>query len=168
MFSCLKIDLTEKVLEKRTYEHLFNEYFNRCYCRNALLGNWMAIVSFSTWFYIFNSRFNRDLAVYVQHTFEDSYFEEDKEWEYVKAAVEGSSFYKLPKILQFLTGNIGFHHVHHLSPRVPNYKLEEAHNNTLPLKMYQQLRLLQACVHSVSVFGMRKVTILLALKMSKI
>jgi len=71
---------------------------------------------------------------YVQHTFEDSYFEEDKEWEYVKAAVEGSSFYKLPKILQFLTGNIGFHHVHHLSPRVPNYKLEEAHNNTLPLK----------------------------------
>ncbi|TKI81194.1 fatty acid desaturase, partial [Bacillus wiedmannii] len=69
---------------------------------------------------------------YVQHTFEDSYFEEDKDWEYVKAAVEGSSFYKLPKILQFLTGNIGFHHVHHLSPRVPNYKLEEAHNNTLP------------------------------------
>ncbi|PFU35337.1 fatty acid desaturase [Bacillus cereus] len=71
---------------------------------------------------------------YVQHTFEDSYFEEDKDWEYVKAAVEGSSFYKLPKILQFLTGNIGFHHVHHLSPRVPNYKLEEAHNNTLLLK----------------------------------
>ncbi|PER20512.1 fatty acid desaturase [Bacillus sp. AFS054943] len=71
---------------------------------------------------------------YVQHTFEDSYFEEDKEWEYVKAAVEGSSFYKLPKFLQFLTGNIGYHHVHHLSPRVPNYKLEEAHNNTLPLK----------------------------------
>jgi acyl-lipid omega-6 desaturase (Delta-12 desaturase) len=71
---------------------------------------------------------------YVQHTFEDSYFEEDKDWEYVKAAVEGSSFYKLPKLLQFLTGNIGFHHVHHLSPRVPNYKLEEAHKNTPPLQ----------------------------------
>jgi acyl-lipid omega-6 desaturase (Delta-12 desaturase) len=71
---------------------------------------------------------------YVQHTFEDSYFEEDKDWEYVKAAVEGSSFYKLPKLMQWLTGNIGFHHVHHLSPRVPNYKLEEAHNNTLPLQ----------------------------------
>ncbi len=71
---------------------------------------------------------------YVQHTFEDSYFVEDKEWEYVKAAVEGSSFYKLPKIMQFLTGNIGFHHVHHLSPRVPNYKLEEAHKNTPPLQ----------------------------------
>jgi omega-6 fatty acid desaturase (delta-12 desaturase) len=71
---------------------------------------------------------------YVQHTFEDSYFEEDKHWEYVRAAVEGSSFYRLPKILQWLTGNIGYHHVHHLSPRVPNYKLEEAHNNTPPLQ----------------------------------
>ncbi|MCH1626674.1 fatty acid desaturase [Fredinandcohnia quinoae] len=71
---------------------------------------------------------------YVQHTFEDSYFEEDENWEYVKAAVEGSSFYKLPKLLQWLTGNIGYHHVHHLSPRVPNYKLEDAHNNTVPLQ----------------------------------
>ncbi|MCL6572128.1 MAG: fatty acid desaturase [Bacillus sp. (in: Bacteria)] len=71
---------------------------------------------------------------YVQHTFEDAYFEADKEWEYVKAAVEGSSFYKLPKLMQFLTGNIGYHHVHHLSPRVPNYKLEEAHKNTPPLQ----------------------------------
>lgn len=71
---------------------------------------------------------------YVQHTFEDSYFEEDKQWEYVKAAVEGSSFYKLPKVFQWLTGNIGYHHVHHLSPRVPNYKLEAAHNHTPPLQ----------------------------------
>lgn len=71
---------------------------------------------------------------YVQHTFEDSYFEGDEEWEYVKAAVEGSSYYKLPKLLQWITGNIGFHHVHHLSPRVPNYKLEEVHNHTKPLQ----------------------------------
>jgi len=71
---------------------------------------------------------------YVQHQFEDSYFEEDKEWEFVKAAVEGSSFYKLPKAIQWLTGNIGYHHVHHLSPRVPNYKLEAAHNHTESLQ----------------------------------
>ncbi|PGS47987.1 fatty acid desaturase [Bacillus sp. AFS041924] len=71
---------------------------------------------------------------YVQHQFEDTYFEEDDKWEYVKAAVEGSSFYKLPKILQWVTGNIGYHHVHHLSPRVPNYNLEDVHNNTLPLQ----------------------------------
>lgn len=70
---------------------------------------------------------------YIQHTFEDSYFEEDSKWHYVKAAVEGSSYYELPRWLQWLTGNIGFHHVHHLAPRIPNYHLEEAHNTTPPL-----------------------------------
>ncbi|MFI8575552.1 fatty acid desaturase [Rossellomorea aquimaris] len=79
---------------------------------------------------------------YVQHTFEDSYFEEDKEWQYVLAAVEGSSFYKLPKFMQFLTGNIGYHHIHHLSPRVPNYKLEEAHKNSEPLQKVPTISLL--------------------------
>ncbi len=71
---------------------------------------------------------------YVQHTFEDSYFENEGNWDYVKAAVQGSSFYKLPKVLQWLTGNIGYHHVHHLSPRVPNYKLAAAHDAAPPLQ----------------------------------
>ncbi|PYZ91753.1 fatty acid desaturase [Salipaludibacillus keqinensis] len=71
---------------------------------------------------------------YVQHQFEDSYFEHDEEWSYVQAAVEGSSYYKLPKVLQWITGNIGFHHVHHLSPRVPNYHLEKAHEASVPLQ----------------------------------
>lgn len=70
---------------------------------------------------------------YIQHTFEDSYFEEESEWDYVKAAVDGSSYYKLPRVLQWVTGNIGFHHVHHLAPRVPNYNLEEAHEVNPPL-----------------------------------
>ncbi|MGI2297928.1 fatty acid desaturase [Paenibacillus sp. GXUN7292] len=70
---------------------------------------------------------------YVQHQFEESYFEHDEEWSYVLAAVEGSSYYKLPKLLQWLSGNIGFHHVHHLSPKIPNYLLEKAHNETPPL-----------------------------------
>lgn len=71
---------------------------------------------------------------YVQHQFEDSYFENESDWSYVMAAVEGSSYYKLPKVLQWITGNIGFHHVHHLSPKVPNYNLEKAHNATPPLQ----------------------------------
>ena len=71
---------------------------------------------------------------YIQHTFEDAYFEEETEWDYVKAAVDGSSYYKLPKVLQWATGNIGFHHVHHLAPRVPNYNLEMAHELTPPLQ----------------------------------
>ena len=70
---------------------------------------------------------------YVQHQFEDSYFENESEWDFVKAAVDGSSYYKLPKWLEWMTGSIGYHHVHHLAPRVPNYHLEEAHANTPPL-----------------------------------
>jgi acyl-lipid omega-6 desaturase (Delta-12 desaturase) len=71
---------------------------------------------------------------YVQHQFEDSYFEHESEWDYVKAAVDGSSYYKLPRWLEWMTGNIGYHHVHHLAPRVPNYNLEKAHTETPPLQ----------------------------------
>ncbi|HSY18003.1 MAG TPA: fatty acid desaturase [Candidatus Acidoferrales bacterium] len=64
---------------------------------------------------------------YVQHQFEDVYWERGEDWSYVSAALEGSSFYKLPRILQWFSGNIGFHHIHHLSPRIPNYNLEACH-----------------------------------------
>jgi acyl-lipid omega-6 desaturase (Delta-12 desaturase) len=64
---------------------------------------------------------------YVQHQFEGTYYAQHEEWDFVKAALQGSSFYKLPKVLQWFTGNIGFHHIHHLSPRVPNYLLERTH-----------------------------------------
>jgi omega-6 fatty acid desaturase (delta-12 desaturase) len=65
---------------------------------------------------------------YVQHNFDPTYWERHKDWEFFKAGMDGSSFYKLPKILQWFTGNIGFHHIHHLSPKIPNYKLEQCHN----------------------------------------
>jgi omega-6 fatty acid desaturase (delta-12 desaturase) len=64
---------------------------------------------------------------YIQHNFEGVYWERREDWDFVKAGLEGSSFYKLPKVLQWFTGNIGFHHIHHLSPRIPNYKLERCH-----------------------------------------
>lgn len=64
---------------------------------------------------------------YVQHQFEGVYWERAKNWDFVKAGLEGSSFYRLPKILQWFTGNIGFHHIHHLNPRIPNYLLEKCH-----------------------------------------
>jgi omega-6 fatty acid desaturase (delta-12 desaturase) len=64
---------------------------------------------------------------YVQHQYEGVYWERGGEWDFSKAGLEGSSFYKLPVLLQWFSGNIGFHHIHHLSPRIPNYKLEECH-----------------------------------------
>jgi len=63
---------------------------------------------------------------YVQHNFEGVYWERSEHWDYFKASMQGSSFYKLPAVLQWFTGNIGFHHIHHLSPKIPNYKLPEA------------------------------------------
>jgi omega-6 fatty acid desaturase (delta-12 desaturase) len=65
---------------------------------------------------------------YVQHQFEDVYWETGERWSYADAALEGSSYLKLPKVLQFFTGNIGLHHVHHLNARVPNYNLQAAHD----------------------------------------
>ncbi|MCF7784815.1 MAG: fatty acid desaturase [Prosthecobacter sp.] len=64
---------------------------------------------------------------YIQHQFEDAYWEEHEEWDYTAAALQGSSYYKLPRVLQWLSGNIGFHHIHHLSSRIPNYYLERCH-----------------------------------------
>ena len=71
---------------------------------------------------------------FIQHQFEDTYWENEKEWDFTKAALKGSSYYKLPKILQWFTGNIGFHHIHHLSPRIPNYNLEKCHKENPALQ----------------------------------
>jgi len=69
---------------------------------------------------------------YVQHQFEDMVWKSNEEWSYADAALQGSSYLRLPKVLQFFTGNIGLHHVHHLSARVPNYNLQRAHDeNTI-------------------------------------
>jgi len=74
---------------------------------------------------------------YVQHQFEGVYWERNNKWDYVTEALKGSSFFKLPKILQWFTGNIGFHHIHHLSPRIPNYFLEKCYNEN---PMFQDIK----------------------------
>ena len=66
---------------------------------------------------------------YVQHQFEDAYWQNTADWGYADAALRGSSYLKLPKVLQFFTGNIGLHHVHHLNARIPNYNLQAAHDD---------------------------------------
>ncbi|MGI8801445.1 MAG: fatty acid desaturase [Solirubrobacteraceae bacterium] len=66
---------------------------------------------------------------YVQHQFEDTYWQSSEDWSYADAALQGSSYLKLPKVLQFFTGNIGVHHVHHLNARIPNYNLQRAHDD---------------------------------------
>ncbi len=65
---------------------------------------------------------------YVQHQFEDAYWQSHGDWSFADAALRGSSYLKLPEILRFFTANIGYHHLHHLSARIPNYNLKRAHN----------------------------------------
>lgn len=66
---------------------------------------------------------------FVQHQFEDAYWQPHQSWDFKRSALEGSSYYRLPRVLQWFTGNIGFHHIHHLSPRIPNYRLEPCHHS---------------------------------------
>jgi len=79
---------------------------------------------------------------YVQHQFEDAYWQRPGEWSYTDAALSGSSYLRLPKLLQFFTGNIGLHHVHHLSARIPNYNLERAHRENAMFHRVPTLSLL--------------------------
>jgi len=74
---------------------------------------------------------------YVQHQFEGVYWQRRDQWDYAQAALQGSSFYKLPRLLQWFSGNIGFHHIHHLSPRIPNYHLEKCHKSE---PLFQQVK----------------------------
>lgn len=76
---------------------------------------------------------------YVQHQFEDTYWENKDEWNYASAALQGSSYYKLPAVLQWFTGNIGFHHIHHLNPSIPNYKLALCHKENPELRQVHVL-----------------------------
>lgn len=85
---------------------------------------------------------------YVQHNFEGTYWVRKDKWDFVKTGLQGSSYYQLPAILQWFSGNIGFHHIHHLAPRVPNYMLPKCHaENRLfqvkPLTIRSSLRSLR-------------------------
>jgi omega-6 fatty acid desaturase (delta-12 desaturase) len=81
---------------------------------------------------------------YVQHQFEDTYWEEHAAWDYVSASIQGSSYYKLPAVLNWFTCNIGLHHVHHLSPRIPNYRLQACHRANARLQEATTIGLLQS------------------------
>ncbi len=77
---------------------------------------------------------------YVQHQFEGVYWERDDDWDFVSASLDGGSFYKLPRVLAWFTGNIGYHHVHHLNARIPNYNLPLCHRDTPGLQKIRPVK----------------------------
>ncbi|MGH9480348.1 MAG: fatty acid desaturase, partial [Terriglobales bacterium] len=78
---------------------------------------------------------------YIQHQFEETYWEPQRDWDFRAAALQGASFYDLPAALHWMTGNIGFHHIHHLSSRIPNYRLRECHEANPALQAAPRLTL---------------------------
>lgn len=85
---------------------------------------------------------------YIQHNFEGVYWERHDKWDYFKASMQGSSFYKLPAMLQWFSGNIGFHHIHHLGSKIPNYNLPKAYKENQifhikPLTLLSSLKCLK-------------------------
>lgn len=97
-------------------------------CVSAWIGGWM---------------------FFIQHQFENTVWDYKQDWNFNKAAVLGSSYYVLPKILQWFSGNIGFHHLHHMCGMIPNYRLQECHETApeMPeirkIKMWQSLKCLR-------------------------
>jgi omega-6 fatty acid desaturase (delta-12 desaturase) len=78
---------------------------------------------------------------YVQHQFEGVYWSREDGWNFVEASLEGGSFYELPAVLRWFTGNIGYHHVHHLNPRIPNYNLPRCHTEIPALHEIRSVKL---------------------------
>jgi omega-6 fatty acid desaturase (delta-12 desaturase) len=70
---------------------------------------------------------------FIQHQYEEVYWEREGEWNFHLAGIAGSSYYVLPKIVQWLTGNIGLHHIHHLNSAIPNYRLQECLDDSAEL-----------------------------------
>ncbi|MEE8438529.1 MAG: fatty acid desaturase [Micropepsaceae bacterium] len=81
---------------------------------------------------------------YVQHQFETTCWDRDPEWKMHNAALHGSSFYDLPPVLRWITANIGMHHVHHLSSRIPYYKLPTALKDYPELKTISRVTLIES------------------------
>ena len=81
---------------------------------------------------------------YVQHQYENTYWAKDGEWDYKTAALLGSSHYDLPKVLHWVTGNIGFHHIHHLSSLIPNYRLAECYRASPDLQLFPKMSILES------------------------
>jgi acyl-lipid omega-6 desaturase (Delta-12 desaturase) len=81
---------------------------------------------------------------YVQHQFEGVRWERHAAWDYYTAAMEGASYYQLPRLLQWVSGNIGFHHIHHLNSRIPNYNLAACYRANLIFQQVKPLTLRSA------------------------
>lgn len=100
----------------------------------AWAAGWASLVGWTTYLLIQGTTLVAGGVIaawllYVQHQYEDTYYRSAQAWEFERAALQGSSYLQLPRVLAWVVGNANFHHVHHLSARIPNYRLREAHEH---------------------------------------
>ena len=105
-------------------------------------GTWTMLSLFMPVYYLATSV--GIFLFYVQHQFEGTYWETHSSWNYGTAALQGSSYYRLPKVLEWITGSIGLHHVHHTDPKIPNYMLRRCHEASEDFRSVPELTLLSS------------------------
>ncbi len=116
-----------------------------------LIGFWKLLFIFGT-----TAALGSSIGVwmfYVQHQFEEAYWQDNEHWDYFKAGIKGSSYYALPKILQWFTANIGIHHLHHLDHLIPNYRLQECMDKHPELRGQQDHLLAKPGLHAPQALG---------------
>lgn len=149
----LKMVIIERFVTERGTRERVSVYFT-----NAMLAAVMVLtyitVGLKALFLVFTpvvflTGVAESWLIFVQHTFEGTYWERDSNWQYETAALQGSSFYQLPRILHWFSANIGFHHIHHLAPRIPNYRLPACHEENALFQTVKPLRV-RASLRAVS------------------
>lgn len=86
---------------------------------------------------------------YIQHQFEDTYWDRAENWNYVASALLGASYYRLPRLLEWFSGSIGYHHIHHLSPRIPNYNLAACQKSSPVLQKWARVVTIPESIQAV-------------------
>jgi acyl-lipid omega-6 desaturase (Delta-12 desaturase) len=146
LFSCLKTDLrmglssilaSHKSKNWNTASEFWDLLFNNIF----VIGSWVILsyflgAEFFLSIYSIVLTFSAAIFIcvfFVQHNFEGSYAHKTEGWDYLRGALEGSSYLELPKLLKWFTADIGYHNIHHLSEKIPNYNLKACHNQNIHL-----------------------------------
>lgn len=146
LFTCLKQDTPMSLSEiisahKSKHWQTTTEFWDLLFNNICVISVWITLshflgAGFFLSFYSILLTFSAVIFIwvfFVQHIFEGSYAHNTEDWDYLQGAIEGSSYLELPTILKWFTADIGYHNIHHLSERIPNYNLEACHNENIHL-----------------------------------
>lgn len=146
VFTCLKKDSSMSLSgiissHKSRNWYTTAEFWDLLFNNICVIGSWVLLGSFLGFGFflsIYSIVLTFSAAIFicvffVQHNFDGSYAHKTEGWDYLKGAIEGSSYLKIPKVLKWFSADIGYHNIHHLSERIPNYYLEACHNKNIHL-----------------------------------